>query len=168
MVPEPWTLQPCAWSAACNAAGSPTKVTGGAGRSSAGHFNTGGFHTAGLNTCTGQRCSRGRFDASPGGKTQPFQLFEYSTSACPTCRMFDWHCTCFACRHHTRAYIRHLLNVNEILGLRLVSIHNSHFYLKVMDDIRRHIEAGTFSEYRREFAATYVPTLKVRAARGEL
>lgn len=77
-------------------------------------------------------------------------------------------CECFACRHHTRAYIRHLLNVNEILGLRLVSIHNSHFYLKVMADIRRHIEAGTFSEYRREFAATYVPTLKVRAARGEL
>ena len=37
-------------------------------------------------------------------------------------------CTCFACRHHTRAYIRHLLNVHEILGLRLVSIHNSHFY----------------------------------------
>jgi queuine tRNA-ribosyltransferase len=75
-------------------------------------------------------------------------------------------CTCFACRNHSRAYIRHLLNVNEILGLRLVSIHNSHFFLKVMQDIRDHLDAGTFAEYRREFAATYVPTLKVQAARA--
>ena len=74
-------------------------------------------------------------------------------------------CTCFACRNHTRAYIRHLLNVHEILGLRLVSIHNSHFYLKVMADIRHHIDSGTFAEYRREFAARYVPSEKVRAAR---
>ncbi|MBN8247290.1 MAG: tRNA guanosine(34) transglycosylase Tgt [Verrucomicrobia bacterium] len=77
-------------------------------------------------------------------------------------------CTCFACRHHTRAYIRHLLNVHEILGLRLVSIHNSHFYLRVMEDIRRHIAAGTFAEYRREFAARYVPSEKVRAARARV
>jgi queuine tRNA-ribosyltransferase len=75
-------------------------------------------------------------------------------------------CTCFACRNHSRAYIRHLLNVNEILGLRLVSIHNSHFFLKVMQDIRDHLDAGTFAEFRREFAATYVPTLKVQAARA--
>ncbi|MFO1460185.1 MAG: tRNA guanosine(34) transglycosylase Tgt [Verrucomicrobiota bacterium] len=75
-------------------------------------------------------------------------------------------CTCFACRHHTRAYIRHLLNVHEILGLRLVSIHNSHFYLRVMADIRQHIEEGTFAEYRKEFAARYVPSEKVRAARA--
>ena len=75
-------------------------------------------------------------------------------------------CTCFACRNHSRAYIRHLLNVNEILGLRLVSIHNSHFFLKVMQDIRDHLDAGTFAEFRREFAATYVPTLTVQAARA--
>lgn len=74
-------------------------------------------------------------------------------------------CACFACRHFTRAYIRHLLNVNEILGLRLVSIHNSHFYLQVMADIRNHLEAGTFAEFRREFIARYVPTRRVLAAR---
>lgn len=73
-------------------------------------------------------------------------------------------CECFACRHHTRAYIRHLLNVNEILGLRLVSIHNSHFYLEVMRQVRAHLAAGTFAEFRREFIANYVPTEKVRAA----
>lgn len=74
-------------------------------------------------------------------------------------------CTCYACRHFTRAYIRHLLNVNEILGLRLVSIHNSHFYLQVMADIRTHLAAGTFGEFRREFITHYVPTSRVLASR---
>ncbi len=76
-------------------------------------------------------------------------------------------CQCFACRNHTRAYIRHLLNVNEILGLRLVSIHNSHYYLQVMADIRTHLQNGTFAGYRREFAAKYVPSEKVRKARSD-
>ncbi len=74
-------------------------------------------------------------------------------------------CECFACRNHTRAYIRHLLNVNEILGLRLVSIHNSHLYLKLMQDIRSHLAAGTFGQFREEFIAGYRPTRKVLAAR---
>jgi queuine tRNA-ribosyltransferase len=74
-------------------------------------------------------------------------------------------CRCFACRHFTRAYLRHLLNVNEILGLRMLSVHNSHFYLDVMAEMRAHLAAGTFSEYRRDFIATYVPTQKILAAR---
>ncbi len=76
-------------------------------------------------------------------------------------------CECFACQRFSRAYIRHLLNVNEILGLRLVSIHNTHFYLQVMRDIRRHLAHGTFAEFRREFAGSYVPTRKVLAARAK-
>jgi queuine tRNA-ribosyltransferase len=75
-------------------------------------------------------------------------------------------CACFACANFSRAYIRHLLNVNEILGLRLVSIHNSHFYLQVMREIRAHLAAGTFADFRREFAARYVPTRRVLAARA--
>jgi queuine tRNA-ribosyltransferase len=74
-------------------------------------------------------------------------------------------CACFACRNFTRAYLRHLLNVNEILGLRMVSVHNSHFYLEVMREIRAHLAAGTFAEYRRQFAATYVPTQKILSSR---
>lgn len=70
-------------------------------------------------------------------------------------------CDCFACLNHTRAYIRHLLNVEEILGLRLLSIHNSHFYLKVAGEIRHHLAQGTFADYRKQFANTYVPTSKV-------
>jgi queuine tRNA-ribosyltransferase len=74
-------------------------------------------------------------------------------------------CRCFACRHFTRAYLRHLLNVNEILGLRMLSVHNSHFYLELMSEMRAHLAAGTFSEYRRQFIAGYVPTQKILAGR---
>ncbi len=81
-------------------------------------------------------------------------------------RPIEEGCKCFACRNFTRAYIRHLLNVNEILGLRLVSIHNTHFYLAVMREVRAAIAAGVFAEYRREFAAHYVPTRRVLAARA--
>ncbi|HWD19635.1 MAG TPA: tRNA guanosine(34) transglycosylase Tgt [Verrucomicrobiae bacterium] len=74
-------------------------------------------------------------------------------------------CACYACRNFTRAYIRHLLNVNEILGLRMLSVHNSHMYLELMAQIRRHIAAGTFGEFRRQYAATYVPSQKIIDAR---
>ena len=74
-------------------------------------------------------------------------------------------CECFACRRFTRADLRHLLNVNEILGLRMVSVHNSHLFLKVMEDIRTHLQAGTFAEFRRDFIANYVPSRRVLAAR---
>jgi queuine tRNA-ribosyltransferase len=79
-------------------------------------------------------------------------------------RPIEENCGCFACRHFTRAYLRHLLNVKEILGLRMVSVHNSHLYLQVMRDIRTHLAAGTFAEFRREFGARYVPSRKLRAA----
>ncbi len=82
-------------------------------------------------------------------------------------RPIEEGCDCFACRNHSRAYIRHLLNVNEILGLRLVSIHNSHLYLRIMADVREHLAAGTFGEFRREFVANYVPSRKVLAGKIE-
>jgi queuine tRNA-ribosyltransferase len=79
-------------------------------------------------------------------------------------RPIEEGCDCFACRNFTRAYLRHLLNVNEILGLRMVSVHNSHLFLKVMADTRAHIAAGTFAEFHREFIANYKPSQKVLAA----
>lgn len=77
-------------------------------------------------------------------------------------------CECFACQNFSRAYLRHLLNVREILGLRMLSVHNSHMYLKLMADIRRHLAAGTFDAFRREFVAQYVPSEKVLLARQEI
>ena len=74
-------------------------------------------------------------------------------------------CGCYACKNFTRAYLRHLLNVGEILGLRMLSVHNSFMYSKLMADVRAHLAAGTFSSFRRQFVANYVPTQKVLASR---
>ncbi|MCC7376442.1 MAG: tRNA guanosine(34) transglycosylase Tgt [Verrucomicrobiales bacterium] len=74
-------------------------------------------------------------------------------------------CACYCCRNFTRAYIRHLLNVDEILGLRMLSVHNTHLYLTLMQEIRQHIAAGTFTEFYREYIRNYVPTKRVLAAR---
>jgi len=75
-------------------------------------------------------------------------------------------CDCFACRHFTRAYLRHLLRVNEILGLRMLSVHNTHMYVKLMSDVRAAIAAGTFAEFRREFIAGFTPSQKILSARA--
>jgi queuine tRNA-ribosyltransferase len=82
-------------------------------------------------------------------------------------RPIEEGCECFACQHFTRAYLRHLLNVNEILGMRMVSVHNSHLFLKVMADMRAHLAAGTFAEFRRDFIAGYKPSRRVLAMRGQ-
>ena len=80
-------------------------------------------------------------------------------------RPIEEGCDCFACRNFTRAYLRHLLNVNEILGLRMLSVHNSHLFLKFMADTRAHLAAGTFADFYREFIAHYTPSRKILSAR---
>ncbi|MCF7853684.1 MAG: tRNA guanosine(34) transglycosylase Tgt [Candidatus Pacebacteria bacterium] len=67
----------------------------------------------------------------------------------------DNDCDCYTCRHFSRAYIRHLINVNEILASRLMTIHNLHFYLTLMRRLRNHLEEGTFQEFREAFHARY-------------
>jgi queuine tRNA-ribosyltransferase len=64
-------------------------------------------------------------------------------------------CACYACKNFSRAYVRHLLNVNEILGLRLVTIHNLHFYLELMRLARTAIGNGTFARFKEEFCESY-------------
>jgi queuine tRNA-ribosyltransferase len=64
-------------------------------------------------------------------------------------------CVCPACREFSRGYIRHLVKAEEILGLRLITIHNLHFYLDLMRQARRAIENGTFSELRARFVSNY-------------
>ena len=65
-------------------------------------------------------------------------------------------CTCPACQKFTRAYLRHLVKAEEILGLRLISLHNLHFYLRLMRRTREAIMQGTFSQFRRDFVSGYV------------
>lgn len=64
-------------------------------------------------------------------------------------------CTCPACRQFSRGYLRHLVKAEEILGLRLISLHNLHFYLNLMARVRTEIEAGTFDVFRRAFVGNY-------------
>lgn len=64
-------------------------------------------------------------------------------------------CQCYACRNFSRAYLRHLIKAEEILGLRLVSLHNLHFYLSLLRTARQAILDGSFAEFRREFVAGY-------------
>ena len=65
----------------------------------------------------------------------------------------DENCSCYACRHFSRAYIRHLMNVGEILGVRLLTIHNLHYYLNLARTIREALENGIFAELRARFQA---------------
>ena len=67
----------------------------------------------------------------------------------------DDKCDCYACKNHTRAYIRHLLNVDEILGARLLSIHNLRFLIKLMENIRKSIEEDIYLEFKDEFYRNY-------------
>lgn len=64
-------------------------------------------------------------------------------------------CGCLACRDFTRGYLRHLIKAEEILGLRLITLHNLHFYLELMRRARRAIAGGTFAAFRRNFVAGY-------------
>ncbi|MCB1069326.1 MAG: tRNA guanosine(34) transglycosylase Tgt [Kiritimatiellae bacterium] len=66
-------------------------------------------------------------------------------------RPIDERCECYACRHFSRAYIRHLLNVNELLGIRLLTIHNLTLYAEWFETIRKAIEQGTFETVRQFF-----------------
>ncbi|MEY3790806.1 MAG: hypothetical protein RI960_1849 [Pseudomonadota bacterium] len=64
----------------------------------------------------------------------------------------DETCTCYTCQNFSRAYLHHLHRCGEILGAQLNTIHNLHFYLQLMDDMRSAIETGTFSAFRQRFA----------------
>ena len=64
----------------------------------------------------------------------------------------DESCDCYACKNFSRAYLHHLHRAGEILGARLNTIHNLHYYLQLMREMRAAIDAGRFSEFRQRFA----------------
>jgi queuine tRNA-ribosyltransferase len=79
-------------------------------------------------------------------KNNPFRLDS---------RPIEEGCTCKTCRTFSRGYIRHLIKAEEILGLRLITIHNLHFYLNLLKRIRNSIETETFTSFRENFVANY-------------
>ena len=64
-------------------------------------------------------------------------------------RPIEEGCNCPACRHYSRAYIRHLLKAKEMLGMRLCVLHNLYFYNHLMEEIREALDQGRFAEYKR-------------------
>ncbi len=67
----------------------------------------------------------------------------------------DPDCGCFTCRNYTRGYIRHLFNTDELLGLRLVSLHNIYFYAKLIEKSRKAIREGRFGKFKDDFLGQY-------------
>jgi len=65
----------------------------------------------------------------------------------------DTGCACYTCQNFSRAYLHHLHRCGEILGARLNTIHNLHYYLDLMQDMRNAIDAHSFAEFRTQFAA---------------
>ncbi|MEI6809553.1 MAG: tRNA guanosine(34) transglycosylase Tgt [bacterium] len=77
----------------------------------------------------------------------PVKSAEYKTDNRPV----EEDCGCYACRNFSRAYIRHLVNVNEILGARLLTTHNLYRYLAFMGEIRSALAAGNFGQFREDY-----------------
>lgn len=67
----------------------------------------------------------------------------------------DPECDCYTCRNYTKAYIRHLIKTNEMLGARLITTHNLHFLLKLMENIRQAIREDRLLDFREEFFTKY-------------
>ena len=83
------------------------------------------------------------------GSTIPVKAGRFKDDFTP----IDEECDCYCCKNFSKAYIRHLLNVGEILGMRLVTIHNLHYFLRLMEDVREAIANGTFAEFQKNFNA---------------
>ena len=67
----------------------------------------------------------------------------------------DEECDCYTCKNYTRAYIRHLVKTNEILGIRLISLHNLRFLTRLMEQVREAIEKDDLLGFREEFYNKY-------------
>ena len=70
-------------------------------------------------------------------------------------RKLDEECECYTCKNYTRAYIRHLVKTNEILGIRLLSIHNLRFLTKLMERVKIEIERDNLLNFKNEFYKKY-------------
>ena len=69
----------------------------------------------------------------------------------------DEHCACYTCRHYSRAYLRHLYMSREILAYRLNTIHNIHYYISLMAEMRNAIVKDAFDDFRNNFYEQRTP-----------
>jgi queuine tRNA-ribosyltransferase len=86
----------------------------------------------------------------------------FNVNAAPCRRSFlpiDEDCDCYTCAHYTRAYLHHLFKAREMLASTLCTIHNERFIVRLVDDIRTSIEAGTFSDFKIDFLSRYYASI---------
>jgi queuine tRNA-ribosyltransferase len=87
--------------------------------------------------------STGRFNVSNGAYKRDFSPI-------------DEKCSCYTCAHYSRAYLNHLFRAKEILGPTLATIHNLHFTVSLVDQMREAIHRGDFFEFKAEFLGRYL------------
>ena len=78
-------------------------------------------------------------------------------------RPIEEGCGCPACRHYSRAYIRHLLKAKEMLGMRLCVLHNLYYYNHLMEEIREAIEQGCYKQFKKEKIDRYMQNQEKKA-----
>jgi queuine tRNA-ribosyltransferase len=89
--------------------------------------------------------------------------FNVNSAACRRSFLpIDEDCDCYTCVHYTRAYLHHLFKAREMLASTLCTIHNERFVVRLVDDIRASIEAGTFSDFKIDFLERYYESSSVR------
>lgn len=76
---------------------------------------------------------------------------KYKTDFTP----LDETCDCYTCTHYTRAYLHHLFKAGELLSNTLATIHNEHFIVHLVDQIRHHIDADSLAEFKKDWLTTY-------------
>ena len=69
----------------------------------------------------------------------------------------DSNCSCYTCKNFSKAYLRHLIKSNEITGIMLLTLHNLHFYLYLMEEVRKHIKNNSFLEFSTSFINSQKP-----------
>jgi queuine tRNA-ribosyltransferase len=82
----------------------------------------------------------------------------FNVNSAPCRRSFspiDENCDCYTCAHYTRAYLHHLFKAREMLAATLCTIHNERFVVRLVDDIRASIEAGTFADFKIDFLGRF-------------
>ena len=91
-----------------------------------------------------------RFD-DDGKKLPKFRINIRNARFAQDTRPLDENCTCYTCKHYSRAYLRHLFQANEILAQTLASIHNLHFMGDLLKAIRQSLQEGYFQDLKREW-----------------
>ncbi|XP_033222272.1 queuine tRNA-ribosyltransferase accessory subunit 2-like [Belonocnema kinseyi] len=84
------------------------------------------------------------------------EIISYANDFSPICA----DCTCSTCKHHTKAYVHHLCQTKELLGLVLLMIHNMHHYMEFFEAIRSNLRNATFLAFKENIVSKYLSHIR--------